>query len=87
MVSSLRVLPATRCPQKGEDGWGSGLMPCSQEVQGRVVRWSPTSWPDGVHQSVHLDIPVFDVGAGLSQLPLGRLAGMEERGELVPHCP
>lgn len=90
MVSSLRVLPATRFPPKGEGGWGSGLMPCSQEVQGRVVSWfswSPTSWPDGVHQSVHLDVPVLDVGAGLSQLLLGRLAGMEERGELVPHCP
>lgn len=39
------------------------------------VMASPTSWPDGVHQSVHLDVPVLDVGAGLSQLPLGRLGG------------
>lgn len=63
--------------------WALPQHGCAQEVQGRVVSWvswSPTSWPDGVHQSVHLDIPVLDVGAGLSQLPLGRLAGDEGKG-------
>lgn len=52
-----------------------------QEGQGGCDGWSRTSWPDGVHQSVHLDVPVLDVGAGLSQLPLGSLGGVEERGE------
>lgn len=36
---------------------------------------SPTSRLDRVHQSVHLHVPVLDVGAGLPQLPLSRLQG------------
>lgn len=33
-----------------------------------------TAWSDWPHQSVHLDIPVFDVGARLPKFPLGGLA-------------
>lgn len=29
---------------------------------------------DGSHQSVHLDVPVFDVGAGLAKFPLRSLS-------------
>lgn len=66
--------------------WAHALLSGGAGKGGQLGQLSPTSWPDGVHQSVHLDVPVLDVGAGLSQFPLGRLAGMEGRGELVPHC-
>lgn len=29
-----------------------------------------TSWTNRAHQSVHLDVPVFDVGARLAEFPL-----------------
>lgn len=33
-----------------------------------------TAWSDGAHQSVHLDVPVFDIGARLAEFPLGSLS-------------
>lgn len=36
-----------------------------------------TSWSNRTHQSVHLDVPVFDVGARLAEFPLSRLSRHE----------
>lgn len=41
-----------------------------------LFKWKPrkrTSWSNRAHQSVHLDVPVFDVGARLAKFPLGGL--------------
>lgn len=40
-----------------------------------------TSWPDRPHQPVHLDVPVFDVGARLAKFPLSSLSETESRTE------
>lgn len=59
-----------RIPKRGsgQENWQQHGVACPG---GR----SPTSRLDRVHQSVHLHVPVLDVGAGLPQLPLGRLQG------------
>lgn len=40
---------------------------------------SRTSWSDRPHQPVHLDVPVFDVGAGLAKFPLSSLSDTDRR--------
>lgn len=45
------------------------------------LRSKLTAWSDRPHQSVHLDVPVFDVGARLAKFPLSSLL-WEERNPL-----
>lgn len=45
------------------------------------LRSKLTAWSDRPHQSVHLDVPVFDVGARLAKFPLSSLS-WEERNPL-----
>lgn len=40
-----------------------------------------------MHEPVHLDIPVFHIGAGLAQLPLGSLWGQGQWGMGQSHHP
>lgn len=67
----------SECPKEGDRvGEPAAALSC--------VSWgrSLTSWLNGVHQAVHLHVPMLDVGAGLPQLPLGCL--QRDRGEVGP---
>lgn len=51
-----------------------------RETQFRFFLWKckkHTAWSDWSHQSVHLDVPVFDVGARLAKFPLSSLPKTE----------
>lgn len=50
------------------------------ETQFRFLLWKykkHTAWSNWSHQSVHLDVPVFDVGARLAKFPLSSLPRTE----------
>lgn len=67
----------SECPKEG-DRVGEPAAALSCVSWGRFL----TSWLNGVHQAVHLHVPMLDVGAGLPQLPLGCL--QRDRGEVGP---
>lgn len=54
------------------------------KLQGLPLLTSRLNW---MHEPVHLDIPVFHVGTGLAQLPLGSLWGAEPVGVGQRHSP
>lgn len=45
---------------------------------------SRTSWSDRPHQPVHLDVPVFDVGARLAKFPLSSLPDTDSGTVKIP---
>lgn len=49
----------------------------SHNAASRLEDGTRTAWSDRSHQSVHLDVPVFDVGACLAKLPLSSLSENE----------